>query len=105
MSDPSACTLTRPNTIVPQQALFALNSDFVIEQARHLAKATVEETDGDDASRIYRLYQRVYARDPHPEEVTIAQQYLKTTSTNVDMDGWVRYAHVLLAANEFVFID
>jgi hypothetical protein len=109
MSDPSACTLQRPDTTVPQQALFALNSNFVIEQARHLARATVVEEDGDETSRIRRLYQRVYARDPHPEEVAIALQYIETKSANVNanvnIDVWVRYAHVLLAANEFVFID
>src|SRR5690606_11558972 len=32
-ANPNACTLKRPDKLVPQQTLFALNSDFIQEQA------------------------------------------------------------------------
>ncbi|MFM2095606.1 MAG: hypothetical protein RIS70_2730, partial [Planctomycetota bacterium] len=36
----------RPQTTVPQQALFALNSPFLVEQARTLARRSIEFADG-----------------------------------------------------------
>ena len=105
MSDPSACTAQRPETIVPQQALFALNSNFIIEQAGHLAKVTVGDEVPDETSRIRRLYRRVYARDPGSDEIDVALKYIQSQSADAEMDVWTRYAQILLAANEFVFVD
>jgi len=105
MSDPSACTARRPKTTVPQQALFALNSNYVIEQAGHLAKSTTGDEATDDSNRIRRLYRRVYARDPDPDEIGVALKYIEAQSDDAELDPWTRYAQVLLAANEFVFID
>ena len=105
MPDPSACTARRPKTTVPQQALFALNSNFVIEQAGHLAKSTTGDEATDDSSRVRRLYRRVYARDPDHDEIDVALEYIEAQSEDAELDPWTRYAQVLLATNEFVFVD
>ncbi|MBI85988.1 MAG: hypothetical protein CMJ81_22560 [Planctomycetaceae bacterium] len=105
MADPSACTARRPETTVPQQALFALNSTFVLEQAVSLAASTGSEQPTDDSLRVRRLYHRVYARDPNPDELAIALQYIHAQSADAKLDSWTKYAQVLLAANEFMFVD
>jgi hypothetical protein len=105
MADPSSCTATRPETTVPQQALFALNSAFVLEQADSLAASTRGKQPMGDSERVRQLYHRVYARDPDPDELAIALQYIHAQSADAKLDVWTKYAQVLLAANEFMFID
>ena len=105
MADPSSCTARRPETNVPQQALFALNSKFVVEQARHLAQSTQGDGSLEAPDRIRQLYQRVYARNPADQELTLALQYIQAQPEDSQPPPWTRLAQVLLAANEFVFVD
>ena len=104
MADPSSCTAERPNTNVPQQALFALNSEFVMEQATFLADATVEHKP-DSATRVRQLYQRAYARNPDDDELSLALRYIENQPPDAEPSAWVRFAQVLLASNEFIFVD
>ena len=54
-----------PSTTVPQQALFLMNSPFVAEQARDLARRVAGESASDDAdARIDRLYRLLFGRRP-----------------------------------------
>ena len=56
-------------TTVPQQALFFLNSRFVVEQARH-ASARPEVAGAEtDAKKVERLYRIVFGRSPEPREL------------------------------------
>jgi hypothetical protein len=103
-ADPSACTVKRQETMVPQQTLFALNSDFIRDRARALAALPEIQDANSDRDRICRLYQRTYARSPEPDEIEIALSYLGDAE-NRDPDAWPRFVHALLAANEFHFID
>lgn len=100
-ANPSSCTAERPETSVPQQTLFALNSEFVQNRAAELAKLT-SEADSDE-SRVRWMYQRAFSRDPEPEELQIALRYISADENSEDR--WQQLAHVLLAANEFVFVD
>ncbi|HMP07006.1 MAG TPA: DUF1553 domain-containing protein [Lacipirellulaceae bacterium] len=103
MADPNACTAERPYTTVPQQALFALNSNFLQE----LAVQVVEWADIDaksDSERVISLYRRIYAREPNALEVAACLRYLTMQSEDANAT-WSRLAHALLAANEFYFVD
>jgi hypothetical protein len=65
----------RSETIVPQQALFALNHPFVAGHARAVAaRAVPEGTAPDDAVR--GLYRAVYQREPSPAEHDLARAFL-----------------------------
>jgi len=66
----------RINTTVPQQALFMMNSPFVIEQARSLAKRAEVGGPSDTDSGIRSLYRVVFQRDPSSEEIMLAQRFL-----------------------------
>ena len=46
-ANPNACTAKRPETTVPQQTLFALNSDFIQDRAAAMAKVVY----GNDSER------------------------------------------------------
>jgi hypothetical protein len=65
----------RHDTTVPQQALFFLNSPFMIAQARALAEATAG---GEPGERVARLVRRVYGRDPRAEELALALPFAAT---------------------------
>jgi hypothetical protein len=107
-ANPNACTAKRPDTLVPQQTLFALNSDFIQDRARALAASVVEIDDAtsDDAQRVRAIYRRIFAREPDEKELALATEYVQRNQVPSDaIAAWQRLAHVLLAANEFLFLD
>jgi len=109
-SNPAACTAVRPETTVPQQALFALNSDFVQDRAAALAVAAARAVPAGGAERVAWLFRRVVSRDPAPDETADALGYLAAEQGALTDGGgaeipWARLAHVLLAGNEFHFVD
>ncbi|MBD3674685.1 MAG: DUF1553 domain-containing protein [Planctomycetaceae bacterium] len=64
----------RFETNVPQQALFLLNSPFVIEQAEAVTKQLPE---ADVRTRLNSLYRQILQRDPSATELQLATDYLK----------------------------
>ena len=73
---PDATSPRRFSTVVPQQALFLMNSPFVAEQARHLAARTkgAEASNPEDAIR--RLYGAALGRAPEPSEIALGVRFL-----------------------------
>lgn len=76
----------RPHTTVPQQALFLMNSPFVLQQAMHLAERDSEHAASDD-QRIVRLFQMALGREPAEDELQAAQQFLAAAQLAEDADG------------------
>jgi hypothetical protein len=84
-ANPNTHTPERPQTTAPQQALFVMNSPFVIEQAIQLAVRSVESgqsvaaAQSADAAarvrRINRLYLAALGREPSIEELAEALEY------------------------------
>ncbi len=104
-ANPSSCTARRPDTTVPQQALFALNSEFVQDRARALAALTGKSAGTDDSLRVRELYHRVFSREPRPAELTRILRFVQTGDKTAQDMAWQQVAHSLLAANEFSFVD
>lgn len=64
-------------TTVPQQALFMINSPFVVEQARAItAKPEYSKPESASEWQIQELYERVLARRAEPSEVEAALQFV-----------------------------
>jgi hypothetical protein len=63
--------------MVPQQALFGMNSEFVVEQARALAARPEVAGAADTPARIRSLYRLVFAREPESSELAAAAQFLE----------------------------
>ncbi len=105
-ADTEATAAERPQTTVPQQALFALNAPFVKEQARQTAAFALNSA-SEDAARLNVLYHRTLSRDPSSEERELALRYLSEalTTPTEKLTPWDRLAQVLLLTNEFLFVD
>ena len=96
----------RPRTMTPQQALFALNSPFMVEQARSLAARSAAGDESDSAARIAALFHAVYQREPTAEEVAASQAFVATSKDDASqLSNWEQLAQVLLSSNELMYLD
>jgi hypothetical protein len=67
---PGAPMGKRYETIVPQQALFLMNSPLVIEQVRNVVNREAFQNSDSDEKRIQFLYELFFQRPPVQEEVS-----------------------------------
>ena len=109
-ANPAACTARRPDTTIPQQALFALNSDFIQDRAVAFAAAGLRAAPADEAGRVSWMVRRAFSRSPSEAETAAAIDFVHTQAASLESGlaadiPWQRLAHVLLAANEFHFVD
>ena len=116
-ANPDQSAERRPLTTVPQQALFAMNSPFMLEQARTLATRPQVAGRLSPTDRVESLYQLVFARRPDEAETELALRFVdaaqadaartaaKDKDATAKLDPWAQYAQVLLASNEFMFVD
>jgi len=93
----------RSSSTTPTQKLFVMNSPFIIEQSKKLARR-LQQTGNDDASRIRHAYELLFAREPEAEELAIAQEFLKQPGGS-DFTAWEQFAQALLATNEMLYVD
>ena len=75
-ANPDVTTGKRYETIVPQQALFMMNSPLVVEQARNLVNQKGFEDCPDAKSRIDYLYEKIFQREPSEIELDLAASYV-----------------------------
>ncbi len=106
-ASPDTSTPKRHQTTVPQQALYLMNSPFVIEQATHLAFRDEITSAGGLEAGIVRLYGIVCGREPDADEVARGVRFLNIAAGESDqkLGPWVKYAQVLMLANEFAYVD
>ncbi len=99
-ANPDASDERRNVSTVAPQALFLLNNAFTLSLADALAERLTRGT-ADETARIQRAYRLLYARRATDAEVGVARDLLAVAGK----DGWRDLAHVLLLANEFVYLD
>jgi mono/diheme cytochrome c family protein len=107
-ANPNACTAKRPETTVPQQTLFALNSDFILDRAAKMAQLTREMNPATDEDRIAAMVRKILGRNPSELDLKQAKQFLSEPTEPPEPDPerrWVQLAHAFLASNEFIFLD
>jgi hypothetical protein len=102
--DPNLTSDKRTVTTVPQQQLFVLNSEFMVNNAKALA-AQLASAGNDNATRIRAAFLRLYCREPTEREVQLALGYLQADGEDEQLTRWEQYAQVLLGANEFMYVD
>jgi hypothetical protein len=124
--NPDASRAKRAQTTVPQQALYLMNSAFVIEQAKAVAEHAEERAAmnecGEDAAaakcRVRAMFRRTLAREPDPAELRAALEFVSgqvptaadaiagvTERDDESLDPWVQLAQILMLSNEFSFVD
>jgi hypothetical protein len=75
-ANPTSHAPRRHFTTVPQQALFLMNSPFLMDQARRLAALS----EGEPEARIRALYRRVYGREATLTEIAAGRRFVETVS-------------------------
>ncbi len=81
-----------------------MNSPFMLERARALAKR-LQETSEDNQQRIEQAYALLYGRKPSESELQVAIGFLESDQPSQSgLDRWQQYCQVLLSANEFMFV-
>jgi hypothetical protein len=76
-ASPDTTSPQRFSTTVPQQALFMMNSPFVVQQAANLLERPDVTSLPTDEQRIQQLYQIAFQRHPDPQETKLAKQFLQ----------------------------
>tara|TARA_B100001115_G_scaffold184898_1_gene189727 strand:- start:4691 stop:7093 length:2403 start_codon:yes stop_codon:yes gene_type:complete len=103
-AEPSIIVGRRDVTTVPTQALFLLNSDFVITQARGLAERL---SSMDEDSRIDHAFRLLFARPPSSSEMARTQTFLADCLHNEEsaIEAWTTVCQALLASAEFRYLN
>ncbi len=91
-ASPDTSSPRRFYTTVPQQALFLLNSPFVVEQAKSLIERPDVKAAAVEDKRVKLLYQLAFQRDPSREELQLARQFLEhqvAAPAPVGITNWI----------------
>jgi len=110
--NPNECNARRPVSTVPLQALYWMNSDFIRDNARSLARRVMVDASQPD-ERIRRATSLAYNRPPSADELRDLSAYAKDYAKGVetkdaaekDLRVWTSVCRLLLSANEFVYLD
>jgi mono/diheme cytochrome c family protein len=107
--DPNITSGGRAVTTVPLQQLFVLNSEFAVRNAKALAARLAAGPEKDDAGRVRRAFLLLYGRPATEPELRLGLAYLSAPDLpgeqGAGLTRWERYAQVLLADNEFLYVD
>ncbi|MCA9213769.1 MAG: DUF1553 domain-containing protein, partial [Planctomycetales bacterium] len=115
-ADPNLMAGSRSQTVVPAQALFLMNAEFIHEQAAALAEDLVKQ-ESEFEARLQNAYQRVYGRNPSIEEIEQLRQYITNFVASATKDpgdekqktaeamAWTSLCQSLFGSNEFLFLD
>jgi hypothetical protein len=82
---PDVASGRRYETLVPQQALFLMNSPMVIETARKLVDRPAFAELKNDEERVVLLYLAIFQRWPTKQEVELGLQYVKSNPTGTNL--------------------
>ncbi|MGV3774985.1 MAG: DUF1549 and DUF1553 domain-containing protein [Verrucomicrobiales bacterium] len=99
---PSASCPERNQTTVAPQALFLMNNSFVAECADALLQREDVKSQAAASDKIKRIYQLAYGRDATDKDLEKAERFLGPSPTAKE---WTHFAHAVVMANEFTFVD
>jgi hypothetical protein len=114
-SDPSVPSGKRAITTVAPQALFMMNSELVSEQTKTWATRLLADADLDEAARVRQVFERSYSRPPTQRETDRALAYIgqydqamqaaQKTAAESRLRAWQSFCRVIIASNEFMYIE
>src|SRR5690606_6880374 len=110
--DTNMSTDVRTTATVPSQALLLMNNPSVNEQAVALAERLLQAAEN-DRDRVELAGRLCWSRQISPAEVDRAMAFLNAVrqdagqraAANVDRTAWSSFARVILASNEFFYLD
>ena len=74
-----------------------MNSDFVVDQAEHIAKRAKDESNGNLTKSVVRAFELVFTRKPNKEELKASVQIAKDRGLEI-------VCRALVNSNEFAFL-
>ncbi|MFK7742987.1 MAG: DUF1549 and DUF1553 domain-containing protein [Planctomycetota bacterium] len=98
-----ACTVQRPRSNTPLQALVLLNDPIMVEAARALASRALRAVGGDDVARLRWAFREVLQRQPTADEVVVLRRQL--AQLQQQYAGDLEAAAALVAIGESGFPD
>jgi hypothetical protein len=106
--DGTTSTEIRTQTNVAPQALFMMNSKFVTERARSLAKSLLQSDTAEDA-RVSRAWYKVLGREPNKDELEDSLRYVERFPAKASDDAgrllaWSSLCRTLIASNDFIYL-
>jgi len=111
IADPSLVVGRREVTTVAPQALFLMNSGFILDEAGAMAERLLERTDLSDAERVDYAYRLTLARPAGETERREALEFLAATPTTVAKTpvgvrraAWTGLCQSLFGSAEFRYV-
>ena len=105
-ANPDLSNQGRFRTTVPQQALFLMNSPFVIAQARALTERARVKTCPAAEEKLASLTRLALQREPTKAELRGGTDFVRNVAIGGStFSAWELYAQVLLLSNELMFVD
>lgn len=107
-ADASMVTGDRPSTSAPSQALFLLNSPFMIRQSEALADRLIDAAQKDD-ERIDQAYLSIYGRPPSESERVAALEFIGKYEKSLTRQplkhrtALAAFVQALFASSEFLY--
>ncbi len=96
-------------TNVAPQALFMMNSEFVAARAGNLAEQLLGADDWSDTDRARHAYLAVLTRSADAGEVDAAVSYVNGFASRFSdatpQEAWQSYCRIMLASNDFIYVD
>ncbi len=102
--DPNVCLGRRNVSTVSTQALFLMNSPFVMEQARRAAGSLLMVPKLDDVGRVELAYRRALGRLPGTRERTLALAFVGQ-APGPRVATWGQLYQTLFACIDFRYVD
>jgi hypothetical protein len=103
--EPSAHSPARAPTTTALQQLFVLNGPLVTRQAAELAQQLTGQPAAAPEEIVRGAYRRLFAREPSAAEERLGVTYLTSEGTAPSPLLVRNYVQVLLASNEFLYVD
>jgi hypothetical protein len=107
------CT-RRIASAVPLQSLTLLNDAFMLAQADHFAARVAASAGNSAQARIELSFRLAFARPPRPQEKAASAAFLrklvhvyagpKHVAGQAELKALARLCHILLCANEFLYV-
>ncbi|RMF38729.1 MAG: DUF1549 domain-containing protein [Planctomycetota bacterium] len=99
----------RDATTTPLQALLMINGSFALDQARHLAERLISEVGEEPAALAERAFFVAWGRLPSAAEALEVRDYIAGPGGAGRPEDWrdrlVDVCHVLLNANQFLYVE
>ncbi len=103
--DPNMVLGKRNVSTVPTQALFMMNSPFIMNNAKQAAAVALKDDKQTDSEHIDAAYRKSLGRLPTQRERELALGYVTSVASPQRAVAWERFYQALFACVDFRYVD